>query len=72
MPKNQLLVIDVETGETTYRDFTSDEIAQAEIDEIASQARIAQEKLVEQAKLNAQEKLAKLGLSFDDLKALGL
>jgi len=64
--------VDVETGEVILRDFTPDEIAQAEIDEIASQARITQEKLAEQAKLDAKEKLAKLGLSFDDLKALGL
>lgn len=66
------LVHNVETGEVSEVELTAEEVAQVELDrEIARQEA---EALVikEAAKASAETKLAALGLTADDLKALGL
>ena len=63
---------DVLTGEVTERPLTSEELAQLEIDLQAETARLAAESQAVLAKEAAQAKLAALGLTTDDLKALGL
>ena len=65
-------IVNVETGEETWRDYTPAEIAevekaQAEAAELAVKAAEAQAK-----REAALSKLAALGLTADDLRALGL
>lgn len=57
--------INLETGEEIIREYTQDEIAQANADEQAAENERA-------AKEGALAKLEKLGLSVSDLEALGL
>lgn len=68
--------VNAETGETIVRDATEAEIAQIEKDAIEQEnikAAKAQTEAQAQAKKAAAEaKLAALGLTSDDLKALGL
>ena len=65
-------IVNVETGEETWRDYTLAEIAEVE----AAQAKAAvkaQELAEAETKRNAAlAKLEALGLDEDDLKALGL
>jgi len=65
-------IVNVETGEETWRDYTPAEIAEVE----AAQAKAAikaQELAEAEAKRSAAAaKLEALGLNEDDLKALGL
>jgi len=62
----------IETGEITSRDMTADELAQYEKDKLTREAekQLAADKAA--AKLAAEAKLTALGLTADDLKALGL
>ena len=62
------------TGEETVteRDETPAEIKQREKFEAAAQANATKQAEAEAAKAAAQAKLAALGLTTDDLKALGL
>jgi hypothetical protein len=66
----------VETGEIKEIRFTQEEIAEVEAAEAAAAAKLAAEAPVraeaEAAKAAAEAKLAALGLTSDDLKALGL
>ena len=62
--------------ETGYIDLTETEY-EAQIAEwaearLAKEAKIAEAKAIEEGKIGAQAKLAALGLTADDLKALGL
>jgi len=57
------------TGEIIEREMTPDELAQLEDNRAKAAQRI---QLAEQAKAEALAKLAPLGLTADDLKALGL
>jgi hypothetical protein len=70
------LIINAETGETVERELSAEEIAQQEIDEanyLASKAIAdAEAEAKAQAKATAESKLAALGLTTDDLRALGL
>jgi hypothetical protein len=70
------LIIDCTTGEITERELNAQEIAQQEIDEANIQAiaaaREAEVEAKAQAKATAEGKLAALGLTTDDLRALGL
>lgn len=64
---------DVETGEIVVREFSAEE--QAEILEAREKhirQRQAQKAQVAEAKAAAEAKLAALGLTADDVKALGL
>jgi len=65
-------IVDVQTGEVYERDFTAEELAQYELDKAASdamRAKLAEEEIKREAALS---KLAALGLTADDFKALGL
>jgi hypothetical protein len=54
------------------REMTSAEFAQYEIDVAKEQARQAEAEAKAQAKATAQAKLAALGITVEDLTALGL
>jgi len=62
----------IETGEIVEREMNADELAQYEKDKLKREAekQLAADKAV--AKTAAEAKLAALGLTADDLKALGL
>ena len=72
MTKPQIKEYNCETGEEIVRDATSAEIAQIEIDKANEVARKAEAEAKAQAKAAAEGKLAALGLTTDDLRALGL
>lgn len=55
-----------------YREYTTEEYAQAEKDAADYQAEQERLAAIEAKKLAALEKLTALGLDEDDLKALGL
>ena len=62
-------IVDIETGEETYRDYTAEEIAKVE----AAKELAAQEAADLTAKETARQAiLEKLGLTADDIAALGL
>jgi len=63
---------DAETGEIIEREMTKDEIAQHEKERIEVANELKREADAEKLKEVAQAKLAALGLTTDDLKALGL
>ena len=60
------------TQETIIRDATPEEIEQRKIDNANAEARKAEAEAKAQAKTAAEGKLAALGLTTDDLRALGL
>jgi hypothetical protein len=62
------------TGEETIteRDETAQEIAEREVQEANAITRQAEAEAKAQAKATAEGKLAALGLTTDDLRALGL
>jgi hypothetical protein len=70
--KPQIKEYNCETGEEIVRDATTAEIAQMAIDAENEAARKAEAEAKAQAKATAEGKLAALGLTTDDLKALGL
>ena len=72
MTKPTVKIVNAETGEEIIRDMNAEELAQWEIDKARSAAREAQEEAAVSAKEAAQAKLAALGLTTEDLKALGL
>jgi hypothetical protein len=59
-------------GTTTERDLTEQELAQIEADKLTEAERIARLEAKAQAKEVAQAKLSALGLTVEDLEALGL
>lgn len=63
------LVINCETGEETRVPYTKEQVAEIEALGVITQTELQTQK---QAKEAATAKLAALGLSLDDLKALGL
>ena len=69
---SKIIEHNIETGEVVERDMTADELAQWELDkaEAALKAQAEAEKAA--SKAAAEAKLAALGLTADDLKALGL
>jgi hypothetical protein len=65
----QITIHNCETGEITVRDMTAEEIkAQDDL----NKEQIALKAAKDKAKADAEAKLAALGLTTDDLKALGL
>ena len=72
MTKPQIKEYNCETGIETIRDATAAEIAQLELDAVNNAARKAEAEAKAQAKAIAEGKLAALGLTTDDLRALGL
>jgi len=69
------LVVDCSTGETTEVELSIEELAQREADAAAYAAaeaeRIAAEEARAAAKASAQAKLAALGLTVEEISALG-
>jgi hypothetical protein len=69
-------IINVETGEVIERELNAEELAQQEIDEAeyleGKQFLIAEAEAKAEAKEAAQAKLEALGLTAEDLIALGL
>lgn len=76
MAKEKLYVQEVncETGETTSREFTEAEYAQAEIDRAnhvaENAARLAEAQAKAEAKASALAKLAEIGLTEEEVKAI--
>jgi hypothetical protein len=66
------LIINCETGETVERELNKAEKDQQKIDEAAIAVEQAEAEAKAQAKATAESKLAALGLTTDDLRALGL
>jgi hypothetical protein len=65
----QITIHNCETNEVTTRDMTAEEIkAQDDL----NKEQIALKAAKDKAKADAEAKLAALGLTTDDLKALGL
>ena len=65
-------IINVETGEETWRDYTPAEIAEVEKAQAEAQAEAEAYAQAEAKRQSAIAKLAALGLEEDDFKALGL
>lgn len=72
MSKPQVKEYNCETGEEIVRDATTAEIAQMAKDKIESDEKKAETEAKAQAKAAAEGKLAALGLTTNDLRALGL
>jgi len=70
--KPQIKIVNCETGEEIVRDANADEIAQIDLDAANAKTRKAEAEAKAQAKATAEGKLAALGLTTDDLRALGL
>jgi hypothetical protein len=70
-----MTITDVVTGETTTRELTADELAwRAKEHEstLPTTEQLEEQAIAEAAKAPVLAKLAALGLTADDLKALGL
>jgi hypothetical protein len=65
-------IVDIEAGTEIEREMTAEEIADYELGTKAKADRDAENAAKESAKEAAQAKLAALGLTADDLNALGL
>jgi len=72
---NKKLVVDLATGTQQYIDLTPEEIEQRAVDAQAAAIEKAERESAEQAnadaKLSAQAKLAALGLTGEEIEALG-
>jgi len=66
------LIINCETGETVERELNKAEIDQQKVDEAVIAVEQAEAEAKAQAKAAAEGKLAALGLTTNDLRALGL
>jgi len=66
------LIVNCETGETVERELNKAEKDQEKIDEAAIAIIKTEAETKATAKATAQGKLAALGLTLDDLRALGL
>jgi hypothetical protein len=62
----------VTTGEIVEREMNDDEFAQLQIDIANEETKLAEAEAKATAKAAAQAKLAALGLTVEDLQALGL
>ena len=72
MTKPIIKLHNAETGEILEREMNADELAQWEADNANRVIKRAAQAEADTAKAAAQAKLAALGLTTDDLKALGL
>jgi len=66
------IIHNIETNEIIERDMTNDELAQYQKDQAEALELKAEAEAKAQAKAAAEAKLAALGLTAEDLKALGL
>ena len=69
------IIVDCSTGSTTEVELTAEEVAQREVDAAAAAIEQAEREAAEaakaDAKLSAQAKLQALGLSGEEIAALG-
>jgi hypothetical protein len=72
MSKPIIRIHNVETDEVIDREMTDAEFAQYEADQAEAEAKAAEAEAKAEAKAAAQAKLAALGLTVEDLQALGL
>jgi len=64
--------IDTVTGEVVDKPYTKKELDELKINQKRIDAELAEAEAKAQAKATAESKLAALGLTTDDLRALGL
>jgi len=72
MTNNKVTFLDLESNEFIERDMTAEEIAQYEKDQADAQKEMQIKSQEAAKKAAAEAKLAGLGLTAEDLKALGL
>ena len=72
MSRPTVRIHDTATDEVIDREMTDAEFAEFEADKALQAAQVAAQVQADTAKAAAQAKLAALGLTTDDLKALGL
>ena len=72
MSKPTIRIHNVETDEIIDREMTDAEFAKYEVEQEAETIKAAETEAQEEAKAAAQAKLAALGLTVEDLTALGL
>jgi hypothetical protein len=72
MSRPMVRIHNTETNEVIDREMNDEEFAAYEIDQANYQAEKAEAEAKAQAKAAAEGKLAALGLTTDDLRALGL
>jgi hypothetical protein len=72
MTRPTVTIHNIETDEIINREMNDEEFAQYQADQQAEIARQAEAEAKAQAKAAAESKLAALGLTTDDLRALGL
>lgn len=65
-------IYDITTGETTTREYTAEEVATMQAAEAQAAEELAAYEAHKAARLAAEQKLAALGLTKEDLTALGL
>ena len=63
-------IIDINTGDITWRDYTHEEIAASEIAKAEGLKRVTEAEAKATAKASALAKLAALGLTADEIAAL--
>ena len=63
-------IINIQTGEETYRDYTAVEVAEVEAGIVEAQARTAEAEAKATARASALAKLAELGLTADEIASL--
>ena len=68
----EIKIVNVQTGEEIVREMNDKEFANYQSDVARGEAKDAANAQAEADKAAAEAKLAKLGLTTDDLKALGL
>jgi len=70
-----MTITDVVTGETTTRELTADELAWRAAEHattLPTAEQLEEQAIADAARKAAEDKLAALGFTADDLKALGL
>jgi DNA-binding NarL/FixJ family response regulator len=70
MAKYKEKIINLITGEETYRDYTAAEVAEVEAAQAEAAARTAETEAKATARASALAKLSALGLSADEIAAL--
>ena len=68
----EIKIVNCETGEEIVRNATKDEVANLEKSQLDAQKQRVEIEAKREAKAAAQAKLAALGLTVEDLQALGL
>ena len=72
MTNSMIRIHNAETQEVVDREMTAEELQEWQVSQARQEAKALAEAEAEAAKAVAQAKLAALGLTTDDLKALGL